>query len=169
MLVWKHFCKKVCPNLNFIINRIISLWESLLAKLIVRCSSRNGKIGYNMDILRQTACMVVNPNMADNFASIFNWTTVSRSSDNDNSLLNPFQLVGAWLSMSWLGPTVVLFVIFLFSLQIAIEPFALFHHSVFDYMCFTVMFKRWGWETLSGPNMYVVWSCIRIKDEVSRG
>ena len=27
-----------------------------------------------------------------------------------------------------------------FWLQIAIEPFALFHHSVFDYMCFTVMF-----------------------------
>ena len=27
-----------------------------------------------------------------------------------------------------------------FWLQIAIEPLALFHHSVFDYMCFSVMF-----------------------------
>ena len=26
--------------------------------------------------------------------------------------------------------------------QIAIEPFALFRHSVFNYMCFTVMFHR---------------------------
>ena len=27
-------------------------------------------------------------------------------------------------------------------LQVAIEPFALFHHSVFDYVCITVMFHR---------------------------
>ena len=32
-----------------------------------------------MDILRQTACMVVNPIMVDNFASLFNCTTVGRS------------------------------------------------------------------------------------------
>ena len=34
----------------------------------------------------------------------------------------------------------VLFVDFLCLRQIAIEPFAVFHHSVLDYMCFTVIF-----------------------------
>ena len=34
-----------------------------------------------MHILRQTACMVVNPVMVDNFALLFNCSTVSRSSD----------------------------------------------------------------------------------------
>ena len=39
------------------------------------------KIGYNMDSLRQTAYMVVNPIMVDNFASLFNNTIVDRSTD----------------------------------------------------------------------------------------
>ena len=73
---------------------------------------RYKKIGYNMNILRQTACMVVNPIMLDNFASLFNCTTVGKSSD-DGSLLNLFQLVGAWLSLSVVRLTVVLFVLFL--------------------------------------------------------
>ena len=37
------------------------------------------KIDYNMDILRQTICMVVNPIMVDNFAYLFKCTAVSRS------------------------------------------------------------------------------------------
>ena len=41
------------------------------------------KIGYNIDIdiLRQTACIVVCPIAFDNFASLFNCTTVGQSSD----------------------------------------------------------------------------------------
>ena len=59
-----------------------------------------------MDILRQTACMIVCPIMVDNFASVFNSTTVSRSS-HDCSLLNQLD---ACLSMSVFGTIVVLFV-----------------------------------------------------------
>ena len=36
---------------------------------------------YIMDILRQNACMVDNQITVDNFASLFNCTTVGRSSD----------------------------------------------------------------------------------------
>ena len=43
----------------------------------------------------------------------------------------------------------------MFWLQIAIETFVLFHHSVFDYMCITVMFQRLGRGPLCGPNMYL--------------
>ena len=40
--------------------------------------SRYTEIRYNTDILRQTACLVVNLIMTDNFASGFNCTTVGR-------------------------------------------------------------------------------------------
>ena len=39
------------------------------------------KIGYNVDVLRQTACLVVNPIKVNSFAYLFNCTTVGRASD----------------------------------------------------------------------------------------
>ena len=38
-------------------------------------------IGYNIDVLRQTACFVVNPIKVNNFAYLLNRTTVGRASD----------------------------------------------------------------------------------------
>ena len=35
-------------------------------------------IGYNIDVLRQTACLVVNPIKVNSFAYLFNCTTVGR-------------------------------------------------------------------------------------------
>ena len=46
-------------------------------KIIVRYK----KIGYNIDVLRQTACLVVNPIKVNSFACLFNCTTVCRTSD----------------------------------------------------------------------------------------
>ena len=46
-------------------------------KIIVRYK----KIGYNIDILPQTACLVVNPIKVNNFAYLFDCTTVGRASD----------------------------------------------------------------------------------------
>ena len=46
-------------------------------KIIVRYK----KIGYNIDVLRQTACLVVNPIKVNIFAYLFNCTTVGRASD----------------------------------------------------------------------------------------
>ena len=42
---------------------------------------RYKKIGYNIDVLRQTACLVVNPIKVNNFAHLFDGTTVGRASD----------------------------------------------------------------------------------------
>ena len=39
------------------------------------------KIGYNIDVLRQTACLVVNPIKVNSFAYLFNCTTVGQTSD----------------------------------------------------------------------------------------
>ena len=46
-------------------------------KIIVRYK----KIGYNIDVLRQTACFVVNPIKVNSFAYLFNCVTVGRASD----------------------------------------------------------------------------------------
>ena len=40
---------------------------------------RYKKIGYSIDVLRQTACLVVNPIKVNNFAYIFDCTTVGRA------------------------------------------------------------------------------------------
>ena len=42
---------------------------------------RYKKIIYNIDVLRQTACLVVSPIKVNNFASLFDCTTVGRASD----------------------------------------------------------------------------------------
>ena len=38
-------------------------------------------IGYNINVMRQTACLVVNPIKVNSFAYLFNCTTVGRTSD----------------------------------------------------------------------------------------
>ena len=48
-----------------------------LKKITVRYK----KIGYNIDVWRQTACLVVNPIKVNSFAYLFNCTTVGRDSD----------------------------------------------------------------------------------------
>ena len=46
-------------------------------KIIIRYK----RIGYNMNVTRQTACLVVNPITVNNFADLFNCTPVGRASD----------------------------------------------------------------------------------------
>ena len=42
---------------------------------------RYKRIGYNINIMRQSACLVFNPIKVKNFASLFNCTPVGRQSD----------------------------------------------------------------------------------------
>ena len=46
---------------------------------IIICYKR---IRYNINIMRQSACLVVNPTTVNNFASLFNCTPVGRASDS---------------------------------------------------------------------------------------
>ena len=58
--------------------------------------NRYKKIGYSLDIMRQTACLVVNPIIVDGYASLFNCTTAVRASDSMTASLQNFnQWVGA--------------------------------------------------------------------------
>ena len=40
------------------------------------------RIGYSLDIMRQTACLVVNPINVDGYASLFNCTTAVQALDS---------------------------------------------------------------------------------------
>ena len=39
-------------------------------------------IGYNQYVMRQTACLVINPTSVDKYAPLFNCTTAGRASDS---------------------------------------------------------------------------------------
>ena len=55
------------------------------------------KIGYNINVLQQTACLVVNPITVGNFAFLFNCTPVGQTSDDGSDLKT-------YLLMRWWGP-----------------------------------------------------------------
>ena len=40
------------------------------------------RIGYDFNVMRQSACLVVNPITVDNFAALFNCTPMDRASDS---------------------------------------------------------------------------------------
>ena len=40
------------------------------------------RIGYNLNVMRQSACLVFNPIMIDNYAAFFNCTPVGRVSES---------------------------------------------------------------------------------------
>ena len=48
----------------------------------IKIISHYKKIGYNINVLQQTACLVVNPITVRNFASLFNCTPVGGTSDS---------------------------------------------------------------------------------------
>ena len=47
-------------------------------KIIIRYK----RIGYNMNVMRQTACLMVKPVMVNNFAALFNCMPAGRASDS---------------------------------------------------------------------------------------
>ena len=59
--------------------------------------TRYRRIGYNLNVMRQSACLVFNPIMVDNYAVFFNCTPVGRASDYDGPDLKA-------IHFSWLGP-----------------------------------------------------------------
>ena len=59
-------------------------WPPLLPKAesCFKIISHYKKIGYNTNVLQQTACLVVNPITVGNFSFLFNCTPVGRTSDS---------------------------------------------------------------------------------------
>ena len=43
---------------------------------------RYKRIGYTLNVMRQSACLAINPIMVDGYAAVFNSTPVVRASDS---------------------------------------------------------------------------------------
>ena len=65
------------PSTTLLCEGIKTIFLIISKKTIVRYK----KIGYKIDVLRQTACLVVNPIKVNSFAYLFNCTTLGRASD----------------------------------------------------------------------------------------
>ena len=63
----------------------------ILALNFVKSFFRYIKIGYNINVIRQTACRVVNPITVNKCAPLFGWTQAARASDYDGSGLKTFK------------------------------------------------------------------------------
>ena len=84
--------RKIIPNSNSLF--LITNWLAILL------TTRYRRIGYNLNVMRQSACLVFNPIMVDNYAAFFNCTSVGRASDD----LKLFILIGwgrSFLSVAW--------------------------------------------------------------------
>ena len=58
---------------------------------------RHKRIGYDLNVMRQSVCLVINPITVDNFAALFNCTPMNRASDS--MMARPKAI-----HFSWLGP-----------------------------------------------------------------
>ena len=58
--------------------RLLALFSAQFIKLI----SHYKKVGYNINVFQQTACLVVNPITVGSFAFLFNCTPVDRTSES---------------------------------------------------------------------------------------
>ena len=114
-------------------------------KIIVRYK----RIGYNINIMRHSACLVFNPITVNNFVSLFNCTPVGRASDSMMARHKAIYFIGLgriFLSVAW--PTGVQLLVFfcssvpvgLFdtpgisrcrSQHVSVESSSLLHHSIY--------------------------------------
>ena len=67
-------------DVSFVI--IIEQFTFINGLMFLRLEHHYKKIGYNINVLQQTTCLVVNPITAGNFAFLFNCTLVGRTSDS---------------------------------------------------------------------------------------
>ena len=86
---FQFYCNYVFCHFNHIVENVLS---DQFRKIIICCK----RIGYNINIMRQSACLVFNPITVNNFASLFNCQWVGRQTQ--------------WwprhkaIYFSWLGP-----------------------------------------------------------------
>ena len=56
--------------------------KSNFSEQLRKIIKRNKRIGYSLDIMRQTACLFINLVIIDGYASLFNCTTAVPASDS---------------------------------------------------------------------------------------
>ena len=69
-----------CGDLVYKLKKIVG--SNNFSAQIIKIISHYKKIGYSINVLQQTACLVVNPITDGNFAFLFNCMPVGRTSDS---------------------------------------------------------------------------------------
>ena len=67
-------------DLEYKLKKIVGSWN--FSAQVIKTISHYKKFGYNINVLQQTACLVVNPITVGNFAFLFNCTPVGQTSDS---------------------------------------------------------------------------------------
>ena len=78
--VKRALSKILISRLVYKLKKIVG--SSNFSAQFIKIISHYKKIGYNINVLQQTACLVVNPIMVGNFAFLFNCMPVGRTSDS---------------------------------------------------------------------------------------
>ena len=98
-------------------------------KLIMRYK----RIGYNLNVMRQSACLVINPITVDSYAALFNCTPVERASDS--MMARPKAIHFSWFgpelsSVAWsTGAQLIIFFCFRFSVVLFVRPGVSIRHA----------------------------------------
>ena len=82
---------KICILLTIQIQ--IGLLEAFMSSIDIFLQTESGlaeanrfRLGYNLDVMRQSACLVLNPIMVYSYGFLFNCTTVGQASDSLTAL-----------------------------------------------------------------------------------
>ena len=74
MVIWSKNSDELLENLILVVNS-----KRYIVKRYIR-------VGYNLDIMRQSACLVLNPITVYSYGFLFNCTTVGQASDSMTAL-----------------------------------------------------------------------------------
>ena len=103
------------------------VWKPNFSDQFKQIFKRYIKDGYGLDVMRQSGCLVLNPNTVYRYGFLFNCTTVGQASDSMTALTYSFnRWVGAWC-LSVAGPTVAQLEVFFSSDYLwVVSPFLCF-------------------------------------------
>ena len=73
--------RELYGDLVYKLKKIVTVGSNNFSAQFIKIISHYLKIGYNINVLQQTACLVVNPITFGNFAFLFNCTPVGCGSD----------------------------------------------------------------------------------------
>ena len=79
--------KPKCQKLASLAQEICTLWFQFFGAVFAsKGYLLKNIIGYNLDIMRQSACLVLNPITVYSYGFLFNCTTVGQTSDSKTAL-----------------------------------------------------------------------------------
>ena len=74
--------KTVEKKTNFSYRKLNDIFMTNFSDQFRKIIMRYKRTGYNLNVMRQSACLVIDPITVDSYAALFNCTPVDRASDS---------------------------------------------------------------------------------------